>query len=218
MRVPTKLACLAAGSLLVLSAGAASAQETAPADTPAVSVPAERPARKIERRYGFDLLTGAIEPGAAETAGTGDRLYGAQFSVGIIAYRVLSVSGDFGIVGMRDEAQFTQETNMGKRSSGVAAGMATLAVGLRTPPLGLGIRDAAVSAGVSAGRSWMDVNRDIGNCMDCHAEDVRLAAGEFWEPGVHLTWGRHGISARYRSYHGTSDVRDALMIGLTGSF
>jgi len=220
MRVPTTLACLAAGCLLALPAGAASAQ-VVPADSspPApigAPVAAPKPAGPIVRRWGFDLITGAIDGVAAENAGTGSRLWGAQFSLGITAYRVLTVSGDFGIVGMSDEARFSQETNQGERSSGVAAGMATLAVGLRTPPVGA--RNVAVSAGVSAGASWLDVNRTITQCIDCHGEDVQIRAGEFVEPGLHVTSGRRGISARYRMYGGASDVQDALMIGLTGTF
>jgi hypothetical protein len=72
--------------------------------------------------------------------------------------------------------------------------------------------------GVGAGNTWLNVNRDITNCPTCHSEDVELGAGTFWEPGVHVTRGRPGISARYRMYRDDSDVRDALMIGLTGVF
>jgi len=215
----TRTALLAAGSLLVLGTRTAAGQEVPvpPADTTATAPAAPpKPAGPIVRRWGFDVITGAIDGVAAENAGTGNRLWGAQFSLGITAYRVFTVNGDFGIVGMSDEAPFSQETNQGERSSGVAAGMASLAVGLRTPPVGA--RNMAVSAGVNAGASWLDVNRTITQCIDCHGEDVQIRAGEFVEPGVHLSWGRGGISARYRMYGSGSDVQDAMMIGLTGTF
>jgi len=215
----TRTALLAAGSLLVLGTRTAAGQEVPapPADTTATApVAPPKPAGPVVRRWGFDLVTGAIDGVAAQNAGTGDRLWGAQFSLGITAYRVLSVTGDFGIVGMSDEAPFTQETNQGSKTSGVAAGMGTLALGLRTPPVGT--RNVDVSAGVSAGATWLHVTRTITYCADCHGEDVELGAGEFVEPGLHITSGRRGISARYRMYGSGSDVQDALMIGLTGTF
>jgi hypothetical protein len=219
MRTSTRFASLAGGCLLFLGAHAAAAQE-APPETPAPAPEAARPAGAIERRVGFELITGAIGGEAAEDAGTGSRLWGAQVNVAFTAYRVLSLSGDLGIVGMRDGRQFSQETTVGEQSSGVAAGMATLAAGVRTPPLALhaGEGAAAVSAGVSAGHSWLNANRTIANCYDCHGEDVQIGAGDFWEPALHVSWGRRVVSARYRMYGSGSDVRDAVMIGLSGAF
>jgi hypothetical protein len=221
MRSSTKIALFAMACLLAPGTRTAAAQVGIPPDSATMAarpVTAPRPAGPIVRRWGFDLVTGAIDGTAAEQAGTGSRLWGAQVSLGITAHRVLTVTGDFGIVGMSDEAAFTQETNQGSKTSGVAAGMGSLALGLRTPPLSLGARDAAISAGASAGATWLHVTRTITNCSNCHGEDVELGAGTFVEPGVHLTSGRRGISARYRLYGGGSDVQDALMIGLTGTF
>ena len=87
--------------------------------------------------------------------------------------------------------------------------------GSAPPPLAVGGKaPAAVSAGVNAGYALLHVTRTITNCADCHGEDVPLRAGAFWETGLEVSPGRRwGISARYRTYQGRSDLRDALMIG-----
>lgn len=200
MRASSSLALLA-GGVLLLVAGPAAAQSGIP----------------LQKRVGFDLLTSGIEPQAALLAGTGERAFGGQLTLGVTAWRVLDVSGDFGVIGMKDEAQFSQPTTGGEKSSGVAAGVLSLAAGLRTPPLRMGTDPATLSAGVSAGRTWMDVNRTIDRCMDCHGEDVEISAGGFWEPGLHATRGRGGLSARYRMYT-EGDLQDALMLGYTWRF
>ncbi len=210
MRIVTSAICLA-GSLLL--ATPAAAQDPEPAEVPAAA-PSRIP---LQKRVGFDLFTSGITPQSATLAGTGERAFGGQLTLGVTAWRVLDLSGDFGIIGMKDEAQFSQPTTGGEKSSGVAAGMLTLAAGLRTPPLQMGSDPTTISAGVSAGRSWLDVNRTITDCVDCHGEDVEIGAGSFWEPGVHATRGRGGLSARYRVY-ADGDLEDALMVGYTWSF
>lgn len=197
MRKFTFAACLA-GSLLLLGDGTAAAQTRLP----------------YEPRFGLELITSGIDPVAADSAGIGSRAWGVQITSNVIVFRVLSLNAEGGIVGMSDEAPFTQETTQGEKTSGVAAGMGTLSTGLRTPPLSLrGPDPLTLSAGVNAGRSWIDVNRNITHCYDCHAEDVRVQAGSFWEPVVQLGIGRGTVSARYRRYLGGSDFKDALMIG-----
>ncbi|MBD0320257.1 MAG: hypothetical protein ICV87_07985 [Gemmatimonadetes bacterium] len=130
------------------------------------------------------------------------------------AFRVLSVNLEGGIVGMSDEAPFTQETNQGEKTSGVAAGMGSLSVGLRTPALSLGgERPVTLSAGVNAGHTLLDVTRTITNCSDCHGESVGVEAGSFWEPVVQVGRGRGAVNARYRTYTGGSNFQDALILG-----
>ena len=171
-------------------------------------------AQPMETRLGFELITSSIDPVAADSAGVGHRAWGAQVTGSLIAFRVLSLNAEGGIIGMSDEARFTQETNRGEQTSGVAAGMGTVSAGLRTPPLSLGGPSPLyLSAGVNAGRSWLDVNRTITHCIDCHAEDVNVQAGTFWEPVVQLGVGRGMVSARYRVYTGDADFQNALMIG-----
>ncbi len=218
MRKPMVLAFMAGACLPLLGAGAAYAQqvpEEGSSPTDAASPETGRRAPTIERWSGFDLLSSAITDGAADDAGTGTRAYGAQLRLGVAAFRVLTVSTDLGIVGMSDEREFTQETTQGEMTSGVAAGMGSLALGLRTPRLAVGGKaPATFSAGVNAGYTLLHVTRTITNCADCHGEDVPLRAGAFWETGLEVTPGRRwGISARYRAYRGRSDLRDALMIG-----
>ena len=163
---------------------------------------------------GFDLTTSAIDPIAADSAGVGHRAFGLQINGSIIAYRMLSLSAEGGIIGMSDEAAFTQETNQGEKTSGVAAGIGTVSAGLRTPPVALGgPKPVTFSAGLNAGHSFLHVTRTITNCVDCHGEDVNLRAGSFWEPVVTLGVGPGAISARYRTYLGGSDFADALMVG-----
>jgi mono/diheme cytochrome c family protein len=218
MRKLMVLAFTAGTCLPLLGAGAAHAQQ-APQDgsgpTTVASPEAGRRAPAIEKWSGFDLLTSAVADGAANDAGTGTRAYGAQLRLGLAAFRVLTVSTDLGIVGMSDEREFTQETTHGEKTSGVAAGVGTLALGLRMPPLAVGGNaPATVSAGVNAGYALLHVTRTITNCADCHGEDVPLRAGAFWETGLEVNPGRRwGISARYRTYQGRSDLRNALMIG-----
>jgi hypothetical protein len=170
--------------------------------------------RPTEFRAGFDLITSGIAPGAADSAGIGTRAFGAQLTGSVIAFRVLTLSAEGGIVGMSDEARFTQETTAGERSSGVGAGLGTLAAGLRTPPLGLGgTRPMTFSAALNAGHTWINVTRTITNCVDCHGEGVDVRAGSFWEPAVQVGVGRGVASARYRTYVGGSDFRNAVMVG-----
>lgn len=167
-------------------------------------------------RLGIDLLTASVDEAAANEAGTGERMWGAQVNVGFNPLQFVTLRGDFGIVGVKDERAFSQETTGGERTSGVASGMATLAAGLRTPPLALGgAKPFSASAGVNVGHTFLNTTRTISQCIDCHGESVKIQAGSFWEPGVEVTRGRGGISARYRVYTGEADLRNALMIGYT---
>jgi hypothetical protein len=198
MRVSMSFVALAAGSLLLMGAESASAQS----------------APWLERRFGAELMAASVDGASAEAAGTGSRMWGAGINVGLIAYRVLSVTAEGGLLFTSDEAQFTQETTAGERSSGVGAGIGTLKAGLRTPPLSLGgEKPLSVSAGVNVGRSWMNVTRTITECTDCHSETVDIGAGSFWEPGLHVFSGRSGVDARYRVFRDGSDLRNALMVG-----
>jgi hypothetical protein len=198
MRVTTSAACLAAG--LLLAANGAGAQER----------------QQVVPQYGLDLITTGIEPFAADRAGVGSRAWGVQLTGGLVAYRVLSLNVDGGILLMSDERPFTQETTQGEKTSGVGAGIGSVSAGLRTPPLALGgANPRFLSAGVNAGRSWMNVTRTITHCVDCHGEDVRVRAGTFWEPVLEVGNGRGSVTARYRVYAGDSDVQNALMLGVT---
>lgn len=163
---------------------------------------------------GADAITSGIDPAAAENAGIGNRAYGFQVNGSLLAYRVLSLNVEGGIIGMSDENRFTQETTGGERTSGVAAGMGTISAGLATPPLSVGASNPLrLSAGINGGQSWVDINRTITNCADCHGEDVNVRAGRFWEPVLRVGIRRGELSARYRTYVGSSDFQNALMIG-----
>ncbi|HEX9937374.1 MAG TPA: hypothetical protein VGB15_09630 [Longimicrobium sp.] len=199
MRCIPSIACLSA-ALLLSTSGTAAAQAGS----------------HVETRLGLELVSSGIEPVAADSAGIGSRAWGVQVTGSLIAFRVLSLNAEGGIIGMSDEQPFTQETNQGEKTSGVAAGMGTLSAGLRTPPLSLGgEKPFHLSAGVNAGRSWVDVNRDITYCYNCHAEDVQVQAGSFVEPVLQVGAGRGALIARYRMYSGDSDFTDALMLGYT---
>jgi hypothetical protein len=198
MRVTTSAACLAAG--LLLAASGAGAQER----------------QHVVPQYGLDFITTGIEPLAADSAGVGHRWWGVQLTGGVLAFRVLSLNVDGGILLMSDERPFTQETNQGEKTSGVGAGIGSVSAGLRTPPISLGgTSPRFLSVGVNAGRSWLHATRTITHCIDCHGEDVRVQAGTFWEPMVEVGNGRGAVTARYRVYAGDSDVQNALMIGVT---
>lgn len=199
MRIVTSAACLSAA--LLLAASGAAAQQ-----------------RHLVPRYGFDLITTGMEPIAADSAGVGSRAWGVQLTGGLVAYRVLSLNVDGGILLMSDEAPFTQETTQGEKTSGVGAGIGSVSAGLRTPPLPLGgTTPRFLSAGVNAGRSWVNVTRTITHCIDCHGEEVSVRAGTFWEPVLEVGNGRGAVTARYRVYGGGSDLQNALMIGVTVS-
>ncbi|HEX8670985.1 MAG TPA: hypothetical protein VF710_03815 [Longimicrobium sp.] len=194
MRSITSLTCL---TLLLATSGAA-AQNRSP----------------VETMIGFDLITSGIETAAADSAGVGSRAWGFQIPASVTAFRVLTLNADGGVLFLSDEQAFTQETNLGERTSGVSAGTLALSAGLRTPMLSLGGEQPLfVSAGVNAGRNFVNVNRSIAQCVDCHTEDVRVRAGNYWEGVLHVAPGRGTISARYRAYSGDSNFRDALMIG-----
>lgn len=198
----TSVACMAGGVLLLAVENPASAQVQHP----------------LEPRFGLELLTGAVDPDQAEQAGVGTRAWGVQFSGAVTAFRVLTVGVDLGAVGLSDKRQFTENTTEGEKSSSVGAGMGSLALGLRTPPLALGGESPArVSAGVNVGHTWMGANRRIDRCADCHSEDVEIRAGDFWEPALTVNMGRWGLSARYRVYSGASSIRDAVMIGYSSN-
>lgn len=169
---------------------------------------------RLDTRISLDLLTSSVDSEAAEEAGVGTQGYGLQVNGTVTAFRVLAVSLDLGVLGLKDERQFRQNTTQGEKSSSIDAGMFALAVGLRTPPLSLdGSTGPRVSAGVNAGYTGLDIDRTIAECVDCHNEELNLRAGTFLEPALHLTFGRGGLSARYRVYGGESSFQDALMIG-----
>ncbi|HEX8211517.1 MAG TPA: hypothetical protein VF584_15200 [Longimicrobium sp.] len=195
MRSTISLTCL---TLLLATSGAAAAQSRSP----------------FETMIGFELITIGIETAAADSAGVGSRAWGFQMPASVTAFRVLTLNADGGLLFLSDEQAFTQETNVGERTSGVSAGTLALSAGLRTPTLSLGGEQPLfVSAGVNAGRNFVNVERSIAQCVDCHSEDVRVRAGNYWEGVLHVAPRSGTISARYRKYSGDSNFRDALMIG-----
>lgn len=197
MRLFTSAVCVA-GALLCLDAGAA-AQTSSP----------------VRGRVGMDLLTSSIDTEAAERVGVGRRAWGVQFSGGATLYHVLGVNAEVGMVSARDADSFTQPTNMGDKRSSVSGVLASLAVGLQTPPLRLGSGSpSGISAGVYVGNSWVKASRGIGDCLNCLSEDLEIQVGSFWEPVVQVDVGeRSGINVRYRVYSGDSDFQDAFVLG-----
>ena len=195
MRLLRSTVCMV---VLLLSAGGAAAAQGVP----------------LERRMGFEVFTGALDTEAAETQGTADRMWGGQLNFGVTAFRVLSLGVDGGFVGIRDRRPFTEETTEGEMESTVGGVVGSLVAGLHTPPLGLAPNHAAdVTLGVNGGLTWVGADRSINRCIDCTLERVRIHAGGFWEPALHVFHGKGGLSARYRVYGAGSDLRNALMIG-----
>ena len=195
MRSITSITCL---TLLLATGGTAAAQGPSPVVT----------------MVGFDLLTSGIETAAADSAGIGSRAWGFQIPASVTAFRVLSLNADGGVLFLSDEQAFTQNTNVGERTSGVTAGTLAISAGLRTPPISLGgEKPLFVSGGVNAGRNFVNVHRSIAQCADCHSEDVDVRAGNFWEGVLQVVPGRGTVSARFRMYSGDSNFRDALMVG-----
>ena len=196
MRHITSVAFLATGCLLLPARAAAQAQP------------------QLDTRVSFDLLTSSVESGAAEEAGVGTQGYGLQVNGSVTAFRVLAISLDLGVLGLKDERPFRQNTTQGEKTSSIDGGMFSLAAGLRTPPLALDGPDGPrVSAGVNAGYTGLDIDRTIAQCADCTNENLSLHAGTFVEPALLVTFGRGGLSARYRRYGGDSNFGDAVMIG-----
>jgi hypothetical protein len=192
------LAACAAG--LLLSVGTAAAQQ--------------RPA--FEKNIGLDIFTAAVSDDAAQSEGTASRMWGGQFTLGFTAARVLNLGAEFGVVGLRDQRPFSEDTNQGEKTSSVGGVVASVSTGLHTPALQLAPNHAAdVTAGVNGGYTFVGLSRDITYCVDCTVESVKLHAGVYWEPGVQLYHGRGGVSARYRVFAGSADVSNALMIGYT---
>lgn len=197
MRIVLSAVCLA-GALLLLDGQHAAAQSR----------------EEFQPRFGLELITSGVDPAQAENAGVGERAWGVQFSGGVTLLRVINLNADAGGMGLSDNAQFSQPTTEGDKSSSVTAGFGTLSLGLQTPSLRLEAgKPGTLSVGVNAGHTWLSANRSISRCADCHSEDVEISAGSFWEPGVRLDFDSWGISARYRTYGGDSGLRNALMIG-----
>lgn len=196
MRRLMSIAFMAGGCLLLPAKAAAQAQP------------------QIDTRISLDLLASSVDGEAAEEAGVGTQAFGFQVNGAVTAFRFLAVSLDLGVLGIKDERQFREGTTQGEKSSSIDAGMFSLAVGLRTPALSLdGQTGPRVSGGVNAGYTGVDIDRTIAQCVDCTNENLSLRAGTFLEPALHLTFGRGGVSARYRRYGGDSSFQDALMIG-----
>lgn len=198
MRMISSAACLA-GSLLLLG-GTAAAQD--------------RPT--VQTHLGFDLMTSRIQDVAADAQGTGRRAWGGQAVGTVTAYRVLSLTGELGVLDMADERPFEQGTTRGDMTSSVSSFLGTLSAGLRTPPLALAEESSIrVVAGVNAGHTWVHTRRGITDCSNCHSEDVEFIAGNFLEPALHVTRGRGGLNARYRMYQEGSHWENAVMVGYT---
>jgi hypothetical protein len=196
MRSLLSLAVLAGGCVLLAAEAAAQAQS--PVDT----------------RVSLDLLAGSVKTEAAEGAGVGTQGFGIQVNGSVTAFRFLAISLDLGVMGLRDERPFRENTTEGEKSSTIDGGMYSLAAGLRTPSLALGGPTAPrLSAGVNAGVTGLDMDRTIAECVDCTNENLDLRAGPFVEPALHLTFGRGGLSARLRMYSGDSDFGQTVMIG-----
>lgn len=174
----------------------------------------------VEKWIGVDLFTSALDAQTADGEGVGTRGWGMQVNFGLTALQVLTARVDLGLVALRDERRFTQETNLGDQTSGVAGGMATVAAGLRTPPVSFGPETPVrVAAGAGVGHSWIDANRTIANCIDCDGENVSVDGGNFWEAGLQFDQGgRSGIAVRYRAYLGEADIRDGIMVGWNRRF
>ena len=196
MRRLLSLAVLAGGCVLL--AAEAAAQTQPPVDT----------------RFSFDLMAGSVKPGAAQEVGVGTQGFGIQVNGSVTAFRYLAVSLDLGILGLKDERPFEENTTDGEKRSSIDGGMYSLAAGLRTPSLALGgPTGPRLSAGVNGGVTGLDMDRTITECVDCTNENLSLRAGTFVEPALHLTFGRGGLSARLRMYNSESDFGELVMIG-----
>ena len=196
MRRLLSLATLAGGCVLL--AAEAAAQTQPPVDT----------------RVSFDLIAGSVKSEAAEEVGVGTQGFGIQVNGSVTAFRFLAISLDLGVLGLKDERPFRENTTGGEKSSSIDGGMYSLAAGLRTPSLVLGgLTGPQLSAGVNAGVTGLDIDRTIAECVDCTNENLKLRAGTFLEPALHLTFGRGGLSARLRVYNSDSDFGEAVMIG-----
>lgn len=197
MRRLISSACLAAGCLLPAAGGAAAQAQP-----------------QLDTRISLDLLTSSVEREAAQAAGVGKQGFGIQVNGSVTAFRILALSLDLGVLGLKDERPFRENTTDGEKSSSIDGGMFSLAAGLRTPPLALeGPNGPRLSAGVNAGYTGLDIDRTIAQCVDCTNENLSLRAGTFLEPALHLTFGRGGLSARYRVYGGDSNFGNAVMLG-----
>lgn len=196
MRHLMSIASLAGGCLL-LAAEAAAQSEV-----------------QVDTRVSFDILASSVEAEAAEEAGVGTQGFGIQVNGSVTAFRYLAFSVDLGVLGLKDERQFQENTTRGEKSSSIDTGMFSLAAGLRTPALALGgPTGPRISAGVNAGYTGLDIDRTIAECYDCTNQELDLRAGTFLEPALHLTFGRGGLSARYRVYDSLSHFQEAVMIG-----
>jgi hypothetical protein len=169
---------------------------------------------QVDTRISLDLLASSVHSDAAEEVGVGTHGFGIQVNGTVTAFRVLAISLDLGVLGLKDERPFQQNTTQGEKTSSIDGGMFSLAAGLRTPPLALDGPDGPrVSAGVNAGYTGLDIDRTIAQCADCTNENLSLHAGTFVEPALLVTFGRGGLSARYRRYGSDSNFGDAVMIG-----
>lgn len=195
MRHVTSAVLLATGCLLLPAKAAAQAQP------------------EMDTRISLDLIAGSVHSEAAEEVGVGTQGYGIQVNGSVTAFRILAFSLDLGILGLKDERQFRENTTRGEKTSSIDGGMFSLAAGLRTPPLALDGAGTRLSAGVNAGYTGLDIDRTIAQCADCTNQNLSLHAGTFLEPALHLTFGRGGLSARYRVYGGDSDFGNTAMLG-----
>lgn len=117
--------------------------------------------------------------------GTGGEI---AFSGGIRFSRFVHAGADLGVVVFSDDNGFTNNTNLGTKSSSTNGLTSSAWIGLLSPRSILST-DRRVEGGINAGVSFVNVTREIGSCIGCDSQTLGSSTSPFVEPMVLVTGG-----------------------------
>ena len=149
-----------------------------------------------------------ISSDVASEIGIANTNWGFDLGLSGRFYRILNVSADIGLGGIKDHQSFTQSTTLGSMESSFNTYQYSFSGGIWTPELSMFKNKIHVSTGINSGLQGNRGKREIDNCRDCKEEKYKFTAGFFVEPELQVFFGGKifGLGSSYRFLTSDSDV------------
>jgi hypothetical protein len=173
------------------------------------TLPAQQQERTFTPVLGASVGTMSMESASALRSQVGDRSYGLQLDVGVLAKRHFYFGIDIGGQFLKDKANFTQNTTGGEMKSSAVVTYLSAITGARTGTLPV----VPVAFGLNVGASATISRRSIENCDGCRVDKLDIPGGAFAEPVLLI--GRRNTRVRVsdRLYLTGDGMRSVISVG-----
>lgn len=171
----------------------------------------------------MDLGPSFIKPEKAKVEGIGDVAWLLRVGGSATFADLFRITGGLGVWFLRDDAEFSQSTTGGQKSS-ATGGLNLYIQGGFVPSIDLGgdPNDRTfekITFGLGAGLNSINATRHIPDCIDCREDDLNLSSGFYVQPSIFLVLsGGTGIGLSYDKYLSGSDFKDEFLLSLTVTF